>query len=286
MKYDDNVNVNVNVNDRDPYGDSDLLAQRDLTIGDFRASEKESKHKIMEKMLELRHNKEYNKHLLSVYMKAKGLFDTMVEEHRVQLHYLEEIYRHINNMIRENLSKPAFSKSQIVAELMKDKKRIGRLLKKMRNSYEKLSNVDTTIGVTIEKMDKIIELDEIQHDDDDDDDTDADADDDADAYEGEDEYAIDEGEDEDEDDASDEDEEYVSDEDASDDEGESEGEEYASDDAEEYASDEDEEYASDEDEEDEHDEDEADVAAVDDAEEYASDDDANEDDDEGIIAIY
>ncbi len=286
MKYDDNVNVNVDVNDRDPYGDSDLLAQRDLTIGDFRASEKESKHKIMEKMLELRHNKEYNKHLISVYMKAKGLFDKMVEEHREQLQYLEEIYRHINNMIRENLSKPTFSKTQIITELMKDKKRIGRLLKKMRNSYEKLSNVDTTIGVTIEKMDKIIELDEIQHDDDDDDDTDADADEGEDAYEGEDEdeedeYASDDDEEDEEyasdEDDDDEDEEYASDE---------EDEEYDEDDDEdeEYASDEDEEYASDED-EDEEDDDEADVAAVDDAEEYASHDD-DDDDDEGIIAIY
>jgi hypothetical protein len=293
MKYDDNVNVNVNVNDRDPYGDSDLLAQRDLTIGNFRASEKESKHKIMEKMLELRHNKEYNKHLISVYMKAKGLFDKMVEEHREQLQYLEEIYRHINNMIRENLSKPSFSKTQIITELMKDKKRIGRLLKKMRNSYEKLSNVDTTIGVTIEKMDKIIELDEIQHDDDDDTDADADADadDDADAYEGEDEEDADEDEDE-------EDEEYASDEEDDGEDEEDDGEEdeeYASDEDEEYASDEDEEYASDdeeddgEDEEDEDGEDEEDdVAAVDDAEEYASDDDDDDDDDddEGIIAIY
>lgn len=284
MKYDDNVNVNVDVNDRDPYGDSDLLAQRDLTIGDFRASEKESKHKIMEKMLELRHNKEYNKHLISVYMKAKGLFDKMVEEHREQLQYLEEIYRHINNMIRENLSKPTFSKTQIITELMKDKKRIGRLLKKMRNSYEKLSNVDTTIGVTIEKMDKIIELDEIQHDDDDDD-TDADADDDADAdadaYDGEDEEDDDEDEDEEDDGEDDED-------DGEDEEDDDEDEEYASDEDEEYASDDDddddEEYASDEDyeDEDEEDDDEAEVAAVDDAEEYAS----HDDDDEGIIAIY
>jgi hypothetical protein len=286
MKYDDNVNVDVD--DRDPYGDSDLLAQRDLTIGDFRASEKESKHKIMEKMLELRHNKEYNKHLLSVYMKAKGLFDKMVEEHREQLQYLEEIYRHINNMIRENLSKPSFSKSQIVAELMKDKKRIGRLLKKMRNSYEKLSNVDTTIGVTIEKMDKIIELDEIQHDDEDEDEDEEDASVEDDEGEGEDEYAIDEGDDEGDDedasdedeDASDEDEDDASDEEyASDDEGESEGEEYASDDAEEYASDDAEEYASDEDASDEH-EDENEN------EEYASHDDEDDEDDEGIIAIY
>ena len=275
--------------DADPYGDSDFLAQRDLTIGDFRASEKETKHKITEKMLELRHNKEYNKHLLSVYTKAKSLFDTMVEEHRAQLHYLEEIYRHINNMIRENLSKPAFSKTQnrsIIAELMKDKKRIGKLLKKMRNSYEKLSNVDTTIGVTIEKMDKIIELDEIQHDDD----TDMDADDDAedtDASDDAEEYASDDADDDDEDD---EDEDDEDEDDASDDDDD---EDDASDD------DEDEEDASDEHDDEDEDEDEEDASDEHDDDEYASDDteeaedvddndlgDDDVDDDDGIIAIY
>ena len=88
----------------DVYGDSDFLAQRDKTIHDFRESDKDTKRKIIGKMLTLRHNMKYNKHLLSVYMKAKSLFDTMIEEHRAQLHYLDEIYRHLNHLIRENLS--------------------------------------------------------------------------------------------------------------------------------------------------------------------------------------
>jgi len=144
------------------FADSDFLAQRDLTMNDFRASDKESKHKIIEKMLTLRHNMKYNKHLLSVYMKAKGIFDTMVEEHRSQLYYLDEIYRHVNQLIRENLSTTA--KKPMMSELIKDKKRIGTLLKKMRSSYEKLMNVDTVIGVTIDKMNEITFMeDDAQH---------------------------------------------------------------------------------------------------------------------------
>jgi hypothetical protein len=150
-------------NDNDvTFADSDFLAQRDLTVNDFRASDKESKHKIIEKMLTLRHNMKYNKHLLSVYMKAKGIFDTMVEEHRSQLYYLDEIYRHVNQLIRENLSTRA--KKPMMSELIKDKKRIGTLLKKMRSSYEKLMNVDTVIGVTIDKMNEITFMeDDAQH---------------------------------------------------------------------------------------------------------------------------
>ena len=104
----------------DNYGDSDSdLAYRDIAIDDFRKSEKESKIQIIKKMIELRHNMKYNKHLLSVYLKAKSLFDNMVDEHRSQITYLEEIHHHINNMIRENHSNP---KRSITIELLKDKK--------------------------------------------------------------------------------------------------------------------------------------------------------------------
>ena len=139
----------------DTYGDSDFLAYRDIAINDFRKDEKESKTHLIKKMLELRHNMKYNKHLLSVYLKAKQLFDNMVEEHRSQIFYLEEIYSHINNLIRENHTNPQ-RKNNLTSELVKDKKRIGLLLKKMRNSYEKLTNVYTVIDVTIQKMDEMI----------------------------------------------------------------------------------------------------------------------------------
>lgn len=151
--------IMIEMND-DTYGDSDFLAQRDTTVHDFRTSEKESKRKIIEKMLTLRHNMKYNKHLLSVYMKAKRLFDTMVEEHRSQLYYLDEIYRHINQLIRENLSTMSKKPNGMMTELVKDKKRIGTLLKQMRNSYDKLMNVDTVIGVTIDKMNEITFMDD------------------------------------------------------------------------------------------------------------------------------
>jgi len=108
---------------KDQYGDSDL-AQQDLAVSDFRKSEKETKRKIIEKMLTLRHNMKYNKHLLSVYIRAKGLFDTMIEEHRSQLYYLDEIYRHINQLIRENLSTVSKKDSGIMSELVKDKKEL------------------------------------------------------------------------------------------------------------------------------------------------------------------
>ena len=147
--------VNDIDDDNIDFGDSDFLASHDRSVGDFRQSDHENKHKIIEKMLALRHNMKYNKHLLSVYMKAKGLFDTMVEEHRSQLYYLDEIYRHINQLIRENLSTTSKQTNGMMSELRKDKKRIGVLLKRMRASYEKLMNVDTVVGVTIDKMNEI-----------------------------------------------------------------------------------------------------------------------------------
>jgi hypothetical protein len=110
-----------------PYGDSTFLALNDSAIKDYRSSEKDSKRKIIDKMLTLRHNMKYNQHLVSVYMKAKELFDKMIEEHRMQIHSLEEIYNHLNHLIRENLSAKRIrskknavaSSSSMMTELMK-----------------------------------------------------------------------------------------------------------------------------------------------------------------------
>jgi hypothetical protein len=152
------------------YGDSDFLADNDLAIKKFRASEKDTKRKIIDKMLTLRHNMKYNKHLLSVYMKAKALFDEMVEEHRLQIDSLDEIYRHLNQMIRENLSKQRIQKkkdgvsSEMLKEMTKDKNRIGALLKKMRVSYQKLMNVDTILGVAVDKINEITFIEDDDHD--------------------------------------------------------------------------------------------------------------------------
>jgi hypothetical protein len=221
------------MDDNDVYGDSDFLAQRDKTVHDFRASEKDTKRKIIEKMLTLRHNMKYNKHLLSVYTRAKELFDTMVDEHRSQLNHLDEIYRHLNHLIRENLSaqrnrRGDTSSKMMMTELVKDKKRIGSLLKKMRGSFDKLMDIDTVIGTTIENINEITLMDENVDEDDDEDDVVLDNDESESENDDEDE-GEDEGEDEDEDDEDDEDEddedEDDEDEDDEDDEDEDEDDE-------------------------------------------------------------
>jgi len=240
------------------YGDSDFLADNDLAIKKFRGSEKDAKRKIIDKMLTLRHNMKYNKHLLSVYVKAKALFDEMVEEHRLQIDSLDEIYRHLNQMIRENLSKQRIQKkkdgvsSEMLKEMTKDKNRIGALLKKMRVSYQKLMNVDTILGVTVDKINEITFIEDDDHDgkssedeedepdngdDDNDNDEDENIDEDEDEGEDDEEYedegegendqdtddedVVEEDEDEDDEDTDDEDEEDEGEDDAdTDDEGE------------------------------------------------------------------
>ena len=192
--------------DADVYGDSDFLAQRDKTVRDFRESDKDTKRKIIGKMLTLRHNMKYNKHLLSVYMKAKGLFDTMIEEHRAQLHYLDEIYRHLNHLIRENLSSKQKNTgaNAMMNELVKDKKRIGALLKKMRGSFNKLMDIDTVIGVTIAQINEITFMED--HDDECDSEDEGDSEGEADDSEDEDDDSEYEDEDDDSEDEADDDE--------------------------------------------------------------------------------
>ena len=269
--------IDMNDDDNQTYGDSDFLARRDLTVGDFRQSEKENKHKIVEKMLALRHNMKYNKHLRSVYMKAKGLFDTMVEEHRSQLHYLDEIYRHINELIRENLSTSSKKPSAMIPELVKDKKRIGTLLKRMRASYEKLTNVDTVVGVTIDKINEISFMEDAEAEDSEAEDEDEDAD--AEAFDEEEE-----------------DDDYDSESSAEEEEDEEVDEDDTDSDEDEEDEDDDEEDEDDDDDDDEAEEDEADdepeapAEEDDDEEDDPEEDDPEEDDpeedDDDIILLY
>ena len=155
--------------------DSDFLAYDDRAIRDFRESEKESKKTIVKHMVKLRHNLQYNKHLLSVYLKAKAIFDEMVDEHRTQIHHLDEIYKHLSKLINEQLTKKNKPSKKLrrgdrdrdrdqsdidhdkpmLKELVKDKKNIGKLLSNMRKGLDKLMEIDTIIGTTIDKINEI-----------------------------------------------------------------------------------------------------------------------------------
>jgi len=263
------------------FGDSDFLAMNDSAIKKFRESERSTKHKIINKMLKLRHNMKYNKHLLSVYVKAKELFDTMVEEHRAQLDSLDEIYRHLNQLIRENLSKQRVQKKkdkvsiEMMKELVKDKKKFGSLLKKMRSSYEKLRNIDTILGVTVDKINEITYIDDHDNNNkmtesEDDEEIDDEEDDDE-EREKEEYYDDDEDEDEDHVDSdADDDRDVVEDEDEDEDD-DTEDEEHEDDDTEEE---------SEEDEDDDDDDDEEEEDEDEDEDEEEDEDDDDDDDGE------
>jgi hypothetical protein len=175
------------------YPDSDFLASQDLAVQDYRNDSKKNKIDIVKQMVKNRHNLQYNKHLSSVYLKAKSIFDEMVDEHRVQIQHLEEIHRHLDKILNDNIVKKKSSKKSrgkmtsvnkysntgIIQEIVKDKIRIGKLLKKMRAGLNKLIEIDTIVEVTIEKLNSIHDIgfmDDIDaetdshHDDDDDDD--------------------------------------------------------------------------------------------------------------------
>ena len=264
-------------NQAQSFGDSDFLAMDDKAIRNFRENENDAKRKIVKKMLTLRHNMKYNKHLLSVYMKAKELFDKMVDEHRSQLHSLDEIYRHLNHVIRENMSKIRIDSkksvsSNMMTELIKDKKRIGLLLKKMRNSYDKLMNIDTILGVTVDKVNEITFMDDDEENDIDVDLESVESDDGDDGEEGD-----EEGEDNED---GDEDSEQASDEEDGEDEEESEdGDEDDEDSDEDGDEDEDSEEESEEESDEESDEEDEEASKEDDEESEDGEDASEEDED-------
>lgn len=188
------------------YGDSDFLADNDRSIRDFRENEKASKKEIVKQMVKLRHNLQYNKHLLSVYLKAKTIFDEMVEEHRAQIHHLDEIYRHLSKLIHEQMTRHKSSKKRrddggvvdnnkpMLKELVKDKRKIGKLLSNMRKGLDKLMEIDTIIGTTIEKINEIQFIEDEAEDDEDDSASEEDDDDEAEESEASEEDDDDESE--------------------------------------------------------------------------------------------
>ena len=142
------------------YGDdSGFLALRDNTTRAFRQDQRDGERQIIENMVRLRHNMQYNEHLRSVYEKAKSIFDTMVDEQRVQIQSLDNIYRHLYQVIREERTHG--HRNNKVIEMKKDMEHIGRVLKRMRQNLEYLMNVDTVVGITIDKLGKIKSLDDV-----------------------------------------------------------------------------------------------------------------------------
>ena len=171
--------------------DSSILAARDRRINGFREIENNSKYNIIRGMITSRENMKYNKHLTPVYLKAKEMFDTMVDEQNSQISYLQGILTHLDNILQE-YTKPDGNKrrkikgiDKFIEGIVQDKKKVSKLLIRMRNVLNKLNEIDTITSITTEMMDKYTPEDFIVYDEDGADDDGADVDDDADADEAE-----------------------------------------------------------------------------------------------------
>ena len=166
--------------------DSSILAARDRRINGFREIENNSKYNIIRGMITSRENMKYNKHLTPVYLKAKEMFDTMVDEQNSQISYLQGILTHLDNILQE-YTKPDGNKrrkikgiDKFIEGIVQDKKKVSKLLIRMRKVLNKLNEIDTITSITTEMMDKYTPEDFIVYDEDG-----ADVDDDADAHEAE-----------------------------------------------------------------------------------------------------
>ena len=155
--------------------DSSSLAARDRRINGFREIENNSKYNIIRGMITSRQNMKYNEHMKPVYLRAKEMFDTMVDEQNSQTSYLQGILTHLDNILQEymkpdgNKKRKTKGTDKFIEGIVADKKKIGKLLIRMRKVINKLNEIDTITNITTEMMDKYTPEDFIVYDDDADD---------------------------------------------------------------------------------------------------------------------
>lgn len=157
--------------------DSSILAARDRRINGFREIENNSKYNIIRGMITSRQNMKYNEHLTPVYLRAKEMFDTMVDEQNSQITYLQGILTHLDNILQEYTKPDGKGKGKgkgkgtskgtdkFIEGIVQDKKKIGKLLIRMRKVLNKLNEIDTITNITTEMMDKYTPEDFIVYDD-------------------------------------------------------------------------------------------------------------------------
>ncbi len=157
--------------------DSSILAARDQRINGFREIENNSKYNIIRGMITSRQNMKYNEHLTPVYLRAKEMFDTMVDEQNSQITYLQGILTHLDNILQEYTKPDGKGKGKgtgtgsskgtdkFIEGIVQDKKKIGKLLIRMRKVLNKLNEIDTITNITTEMMDKYTPDDFIVYDD-------------------------------------------------------------------------------------------------------------------------
>lgn len=140
------------------YDHLDELHKKDTLIKILREIEGESKLDLIKLMLKTKHNSRYNDNLLPTYLTIKEKFDKYVKEQQLTIENLEKIITHLDNILIEFIKKQGDKgkkhmqgkyndTNNFIANIMKDKQHISKILIKMRVVLNKLNAVDSIVDI-------------------------------------------------------------------------------------------------------------------------------------------
>ena len=149
------------------YAHLDELHKRDALIKLLRDIEGESKLGMIKLMAQTKHNSRYNNNLLPTYLTIRERYDKYVKEQQVTIEHLEKIITHLDNILidfmkkrghngkgkskgNNKMNKESCSKDvdNFIANILKEKQKVSKMLIKMRNVLNKLTAIDSHVDVT------------------------------------------------------------------------------------------------------------------------------------------
>ena len=175
------------------YAHIDELHKRDALINMLRDIEGESKLGMIKLMAQTKHNSRYNHNLLPTYLTIRERYDKYIKEQQVTIEHLEKIITHLDNILidfmkkrghngkgNNKMNKDSCSKyvDNFIANILKEKQKVSKMLIKMRNVLNKLAAIDSHVDVTPALLNSLTVSDIEQVDDDEDEYVDNDNDDD------------------------------------------------------------------------------------------------------------
>jgi hypothetical protein len=148
------------------YADLDELHKRDALIKMLRNIEGESKLGMIKLMAQTKHNSRYNNNLLPTYLTIREKYDKYVKEQQVTIEHLEKIITHLDNILidfmkkrghngkgkskgNNKMNKESCSKDvdNFIANILKEKQKVSKMLIKMRNVLNKLTAIDSHVDI-------------------------------------------------------------------------------------------------------------------------------------------
>jgi len=154
--YDDDHDEQDDNEEHDPTVDE--LHKRDTLIKILRDIENSSKYDIIIMMVKAKHNSKYNKNLIPSYLAIRDKFDKYVKEQHGSVENLEKIISHLDNILLEFIRKRGekdgknsmdkyndndIESEKFIADIMKEKQKVSKILVKMRIVLNKFNEVDS-----------------------------------------------------------------------------------------------------------------------------------------------